>query len=198
MSAALLLLPLGLALGAAGLHLYNVAEEREAEVGKCKEAKWKERICLGSRWYVGESVAKDKIPAIPKEEAATTLAKLNGGPFRLAFEFTDADSPKRYVLESDAGFILVENAAPNAESDATPEAREKEVVKALDDAYFSKKWMQAIKPEQRAGRFADRFPTRTVKHAVMDGGSWGLSVVKEADGSTKTFAYAFWNAPSDL
>eukprot|EP00899_Mesostigma_viride_P009848 jgi/Mesvir1/18865/Mv22758-RA.1 len=171
MSAALLLLPLGVALGAGGWYLYKVAEEREAEVGECKEAKWKEQICLGSRWYVGESVTKDKIPAIPKEEAAKVLTKLNGGPFQLAFEFKDEELPK---------------------------CQEKEVVTALDDGYFSKKWLQAIKPESRSGRFADRFPTRTLKHTVFDGGSWGITVVKEADASTKTFAYAFWTAPSDL
>eukprot|EP00899_Mesostigma_viride_P013389 jgi/Mesvir1/22050/Mv12705-RA.1 len=198
MSAALLLLPLGVALGAGGWYLYKVAEEREAEVGECKEAKWKEQICLGSRWYVGESVTKDKIPAIPKEEAAKVLTKLNGGPFQLAFEFKDEELPKWYVLESDGGFIMAEDAARAEKSDAMPEAREKEVVTALDDGYFSKKWLQAIKPESRSGRFADRFPTRTLKHTVFDGGSWGITVVKEADASTKTFAYAFWTAPSDL
>ena len=191
MSAALLLLPLGLALGAGGLYLYNVAEEREAEVGKCKEGKWKEQLCIGPRQYVGESVTKDKIPSVSKEEAGKVLDKLNGGPFRVTFEFQDADLPRLYVLESDAGFIIAENADPTSEDD-------EKLIARLDDAYFSKKWLQAIKPEHLSNRFADRFPTRTVKHKTMDDGSWGITVVTEADASIKTFAYAFWTSPSSL
>eukprot|EP00899_Mesostigma_viride_P005151 jgi/Mesvir1/14637/Mv05307-RA.1 len=195
MSFALLLLPLGLALGAGGVYLYNLAEEKDAEVGLCKEGKWKEQICLGSRWYVGESVTKDKIPAISKDEAAKVVDKLNSGPFRITFEFQDADLPKLYVLESADGFIVAENVAPLAPSDK-PEDRENEVKRKLDDGYFSKKWMQAIKPEHLTNRFADRFPTRTVKHKTMDGGSWGVTVVREADATLKTFAYAFWTVPT--